>query len=119
MSKLYAYKGCIISRSNATTEVRRSTGVFLHTYAAIVPLYAIEGAVTKAHGLRPFITSIRAAKEYISDALSIPAFDQGKLAGEQDQPCAPPDGLSVDEAFTWVAGWNDGQGWGDDNEKTV
>ena len=62
------YKGCTISRSNASTTVLRSNGG-LGSWEAIVPLYDIEGAVTKPHGLRPFITSIADAKAYISEEI--------------------------------------------------
>ncbi len=62
------YKGCIISRSNATTSVLRSNGG-LANWEAIVSLYDIEGAVTTPHGLRPFLTSIAEAKAYISEEI--------------------------------------------------
>jgi len=60
------YKGCTISRSNASTTVLRSNGS-LASWEVTVPLYDIEGAVTKPHGLRPFITSIADAKRYITE----------------------------------------------------
>ncbi len=41
----------------------------LANWEAIVSLYDIEGAVTKPHGLRPFLTSIAEAKAYISEEI--------------------------------------------------
>jgi len=62
------YKGCIISRSNASTTVLRSNGG-LGSWEVVVPLYDIEGVVTKPRGLRPFLTSIAEAKQYISEEI--------------------------------------------------
>lgn len=50
------YKGCTITRTETTTD----------TPHGIRKVYAIEGAIDKPAAQRPFITSIRAAKEYIS-----------------------------------------------------
>ena len=62
------YKGCTISRSNASTSVLRSNGG-LANWEVTVPLYDIKGAVIKPHGLRPFLTSIAEAKQYISEEI--------------------------------------------------
>ena len=51
------YRGCTITRTETTTD----------TPHGIRKVYAIEGAVDKPAAQRPFITSIRAAKEYIRD----------------------------------------------------
>jgi hypothetical protein len=67
---MITYKGCTISRTNTTTTVRRRIGNSLRTYEAYVPLYEVEGTVTKPHGRRPFLTSIMEAKEYISDEIA-------------------------------------------------
>ena len=53
------YKGCIITRTDITTD----------TPNGIRKVYAIEGAIDKPAAQRPFITSIRAAKEYICDEI--------------------------------------------------
>jgi len=55
------YKGCTITRTDITTD----------TPNGIRKVYAIEGAIDKPAGKRPFITSIRAAKEYISNCINI------------------------------------------------
>lgn len=51
------YRGCTITRTETTTD----------TPHGIRKVYAIEGAIDKPAARRPFITSIRAAKEYIRD----------------------------------------------------
>ena len=53
------YKGCTITQTETTTD----------TPHGIRKVYAIEGAIDKPAGKRPFITSIQAAKDYISDTL--------------------------------------------------
>lgn len=55
------YKGCTITRTNITTD----------TPNGIRKVYAIEGAIDKAAGQRPFLTSIRAAKYYINAILKM------------------------------------------------
>ena len=53
------YKGCTITQTETTTD----------TPHGIRKVYAIEGAINKPAARRPFITSIRAAKEYIRDKI--------------------------------------------------
>jgi hypothetical protein len=69
MTTSISYKGCTISRTSTSTSVLRSYFGSLNTHEVYVPLYEIEGAVSKPRGLRPFITTIADAKDYISDAL--------------------------------------------------
>tara|TARA_R100001230_G_C5680719_1_gene187601 strand:- start:782 stop:991 length:210 start_codon:yes stop_codon:yes gene_type:complete len=54
------YKGCTITRAPAWD-----------TPHGIRKVYAIEGAVDKPAARRPYLTSIRAAKEYISHRVNI------------------------------------------------
>ena len=53
------YRGCTITQTEITTD----------TPHGIRKVYAIEGAINKPAARRPFITSIRAAKEYIRDKI--------------------------------------------------
>lgn len=53
-----AYKGCTIAETGNWTSDHRGRNL---------ALYAISGRYEKAAGLRPFITSIREAREWISD----------------------------------------------------
>ena len=55
------YKGSTITKTDITTD----------TPHGIRKVYAIEGAIDKPAAQRPFITSIRAAKEYISHCINI------------------------------------------------
>ncbi len=55
MTQMTNYKGCTIS---ATTQRLANTGQ---------TLYAISGRFEKTAGLRPFLPSIRAAREWISE----------------------------------------------------
>lgn len=55
------YKGCKITRTDMTTD----------TPQGIRKIYAIEGAIDKGAGQRPFLTSIRAAKHYINAILKM------------------------------------------------
>jgi hypothetical protein len=87
MSTSISYKGCTISRTNTSTSVLRSYFGSLSTHEVYVPLYEIEGAVNKPRGLRPFITSIAEAKDYISEALDaapeIDALDDFNWVGSR------------------------------------
>ncbi len=61
------YKGCTITRTTTTTNV-------VKWFCGKEPertrkVYAIEGAIDKPAGMPPFLTSIQAAKDYISDTL--------------------------------------------------
>ena len=53
------YRGCTITQTETTTD----------TPQGIRKVYAIEGAIDKKAAQRPFITSIRAAKEFINDRI--------------------------------------------------
>jgi hypothetical protein len=55
------HKGCKITRTDMTTD----------TPQGIRKIYAIEGAIDKGAGQRPFLTSIRAAKHYINAILKM------------------------------------------------
>ena len=59
------YRGCTITRTTTTTNVVE--WFCGKARQSIRKVYAIEGAIDKPAGRRPFITSIRAAKEYIRD----------------------------------------------------
>ena len=61
------YKGCTITRTATTTNVVEWFGGWERERTRKV--YAIEGAVNKPAGMRPFLTSIRAAKKYISERI--------------------------------------------------
>ncbi len=65
--KIYNYKGYKIIKSEMTTTVHRKLpgGSPHRFYQAHVPLYAIEGI--KSAGQRPFLVSLRGAKEFIND----------------------------------------------------
>lgn len=65
--KIYNYKGYKIIKSEMTTTVYRKLpcGSPHRFYQAHVPLYAIEGI--KSAGQRPFLVSLRGAKEFIND----------------------------------------------------
>jgi hypothetical protein len=56
------------------------------------------------------------ADEVAARDSTLPAFDQGKIAGEHDAPCAPPAWLSEDDQLSWKHGWSDGRGNGDNDE---
>lgn len=68
--KIYKYKGYKIIKSNMTTTVYRSLpgGSPHRFYQAYVPLYAIEGV--KPAGQRPFLVSLKDAKEFINDFIN-------------------------------------------------
>ena len=65
--KIYNYKGYKIIKSKMTTTVYRNLpgGSPHRFYQAHVPLYAIEGV--KSAGQRPFLVSLKGAKEFIND----------------------------------------------------
>ena len=61
------YKNCTIQRTDMTTNV---VAWFCGKERTLTrKVYAIEGDVSKPAGMRPFLTSIQAAKDYISERL--------------------------------------------------
>lgn len=65
----WQYRGCEIIRTNMTTTVRRTFFGRDGLKEQLRPIYAIRGRVNKPAGLRPFITSIAEAKEWIEEEL--------------------------------------------------
>lgn len=61
------YKGCTITRTATTTNVVE--WFFGKESQRTRKVYEIEGDVSKPAGTRPFLTSIQAAKDYISERL--------------------------------------------------
>mgnify|MGYP003351840314 CR=1 FL=1 len=84
------YKDHEITRTNTTTSVRLpNPGGKLGTYEAIRYLYRIEGKLGKEEGKRPFITSQKEAKAFISKqiemGMKMPSTpEMRKLAGWDD-----------------------------------
>ena len=60
------YRGCTLSRTGTTTNVRRV--VFGHSYQAIAYVWAISGRLSKPAGQRPFLTSEAACREFVREA---------------------------------------------------
>lgn len=53
------YKGTTIDRTQITTDTRNG----------VRNVYRLSGNVSKGEGMRPFITSVAAAKRYINETL--------------------------------------------------
>ena len=82
------YRGTEIIRTNITTTVRKYASG--RAYNALEYVYELSGAVDKAAGTRPFLTSITEAKEYIRSELGTEKKEHCEVDWSAFPPSLPP-----------------------------
>lgn len=67
--KTTTYRGVTITETKTTTDTTRYA--FGKPYSVVANVYKLEGVVNKPAGQSPFITSIKAAREFIDLTLDL------------------------------------------------